>query len=255
MSQPPQPPSDPSSPDGYGVPPAAGEYPPPSTNKTGLYVGLGAAGLLALVAIIIGVVVLSGGDDERIVSGSDSSQSAEPSDEPSSEPTAEESDEAEPTEDVSEAPEEGQLVGTGYTYELPDEWNDISAEVLAQNPPGAIDTVATWGTDIESGRANLITERQTAEATDPEELRESWEGNLGTAVGVTPVSGPDTEIDGEKAISATLSSTNGQDVSVEQTAYLVIVDGAVYSITLSAEEGDDGAQDEFDDILDSWSWE
>ena len=127
--------------------------------------------------------------------------------------------------------------------------------MLAQNPPGAIDTVATWGPDIESGRANLIVERQPAEVTDPEELRESWQGNLGNAVGVTPQPGPDSQIGGEKVIAATLDSVNNQDVSVAQTAYLAVVDGAVYSITLSAEKGDASAKDTFDEILDSWTWE
>lgn len=246
MSQPPERPPEwtPPGPSGDGVPPAApGQYPPaqkPSSKKNvGPIIGLIAAGVLALSAIIIGVVVLVSGDDEPTASAPSSSESTNPS------PDAGE----DPTDDT------GRLTGEGYSYELPDEWQDVSEDVIAQNPPGAIDTVATWGPDIESGRANLIVERQPAEVTDPEELRENWQSNLGNAVGVTPKPGPDSQIDGEKVIAATLDSVNSQDVSVAQTAYLTVVDGAVYSITLSAEKGDAGAKDVFDEILDSWTWE
>ncbi len=138
---------------------------------------------------------------------------------------------------------------------MPKEWADVSAAVLAQDAPGAIDTVSAWGADFESARANLIVERQPTEASDPDELREGWETNLGNAVGVTPTPGPDVDIAGERAISATLRSVNAKKISVDQTAYLAVVGDAVYSITLSAEKGDKGAAAVFDKILASWSWE
>ncbi len=238
--------------EGYGAPPGQMPPHPPSSggSKTGLIIGLVAAGVLVLAAVVVGVVLLVSGDDEEpVAGGSSESSSAEPSDDSTTEPTDE------PSEEPTATPDGDRLRGQGYSYELLDGWNDISADVLAGNPPGAIDTVSSWGRSIQKGRANLIVERQSAGTDDPEDLRESWEANLGTAVGVKPQRGSDQEIDGETALSATLDSVNAQDVSVSQTALLTVVDGAVYSITLSAEDGDADAQDAFEEILDSWAWE
>ena len=233
---PPAPPPAPHSPSQYPPAPYQPVKKPSSKKNVGLIIGLIAAGVLALSAVIIGIVVLVSGDDGPTAGAPSSSESTNPSQDAAADNT-------------------GRLSGEGYSYTLPDEWEDVSEDVLAQDPPGAIDTVSTWGPDIESGRANLIVERQSAEVSDPEVLRENWQGNLGNAVGVTPKPGPDTQIAGEKVITATLESVNNQDVSVAQTAYLAVVDGAVYSITLSAEKGDTGAKNVFDKILDSWTWE
>ncbi len=203
----------------------------------GLIIGLIAAGVLALGSAVAGLVVLTGSDDDRITNETVSSESPAPS--------------AEPAAGASD----NRLAGNGYSYALPEEWNDVSAAELAEEAPGAIDTVSTWGADVESGRANLIVERQPIEVSDPEDLREGWEANLGNAVGVTPTSGPDIEIAGERAISATLRSVNQQKISVDQTAYLAVVDDAAYSITLSAVRGDKGAASVFGEILGSWAWE
>ncbi|MEJ7831607.1 MAG: hypothetical protein WKF79_01715 [Nocardioides sp.] len=232
-----------------GAPPPYGGYPPvpPKKSRTGLIIG-GLVGAVLLIGAVVGGVLLatSGGDDSND-RASDSS----------SEDSTDSTEDSEPTDEPTDAAPAGPVLpGDGYSYELPVEWTNVTDQVLATNPGGAIDTVSSWGVDIPSGRANVITEKDNSGGvSDPEDLRSTWQANLESGVGVAPVPGEDTEIAGEKAITATLSSTNAEGLQIEQSAYLVVVGDSVYSIALSAEAGDTGAVDAFTKILESWSWE
>ncbi|MEJ7832699.1 MAG: hypothetical protein WKF79_07280 [Nocardioides sp.] len=227
--------------------PVGQNQPPPKKSRTGLIIG-GLVGAVLLIGAVVGGVLLatSGGDDSND-RASDSS----------SEDSTDSTEDSEPTDEPTDAAPAGPVLpGDGYSYELPVEWTNVTDQVLATNPGGAIDTVSSWGVDIPSGRANVITEKDNSGGvSDPEDLRSTWQANLESGVGVAPVPGEDTEIAGEKAITATLSSTNAEGLQIEQSAYLVVVDDSIYSIALSAEAGDTGAVDTFTKILESWSWE
>lgn len=232
----------------YGAPP-----PQPPKKKTGLIVLLVVGALLIAGGILATVLILASNDDDKKADdeGSNdptSSVTDDPTDDPTDEPTDE------PTDDP---PAEGAVDGQGYTYELPEDWNDVTEETLSgSDVPGTIDTVSVWGKKLEGGRANVIVETGSAGGEeDEEELRADWEKNMGSSTGVTPEKVDGTDIDGEGAIGAKMEQTNANGVDIVQIAYLVIVDGTQYSIGLSAKQGDDDAQEQFEDILASWDWE
>jgi len=161
------------------------------------------------------------------------------------------------SESVSVSPSEpaGNLIqGDGYSYTLPDDWQDVSDE--AAGAPGAIDTISVWGDQLEGGRANVIVETgPTGGETDPEALREQWVSNMSGSTGAEPQEIPGTTIDGQEAIGVQYERTNENDVEIVQTAYLVVNGDEVFSIALSGKIGDDDAEQAFEGILDSWTWE
>lgn len=229
----------------YGAPP-----PQPPKKKTGLIVLLVVGALLIAGGILATVLILAGNDDDKTAdddSGDDptSSSSESVTDDPTDDPT-------------DEPPADGSGVdGQGYVYELPEDWNDVTEETLSgSDVPGTIDTVSVWGKKLEGGRANVIVETGSAGGEeDEEELREEWEKNMGSSTGVTPEKVEGTDIDGEDAIGAKMEQTNANGVDIIQIAYLVIYDGTQYSIGLSAKQGDDDAQEQFEDVLASWDWD
>ena len=239
---------------GYGQPPAGPPGQPPyqpygatspggpRKRRTGLIIGV-VAGLVVLAGIIVAIVLLATNGDEEKADEPDSTSS----------PTA---TTGSPSTSPTDQPEEGTLQGDGYSYELPDGWNDVTEEALAQNPPGAIDTVAAWGETFNNSRANLIVETAPANGqTDLEALRAEWENNLtGTSGGeAQPTDG--IQIGGEDSIGTTVDITNSNGVRVHQIAYLTIHDDTIYSIGFNAERGDEEAQQAFDEVMDSWSWQ
>ena len=142
------------------------------------------------------------------------------------------------------------------SYTMPEDWNEVTEEVLATNPGGAIDTVAVWGEAFDGSRSNVIVEAGSAGGeSDPEAIRATWESNMAAATGATPVEMEGTTIAEEEAIGAVLESTNDEGIEVEQFVYLVIHDEDVYSIGLSAEAGDDESRELFEQMLASWSWQ
>lgn len=220
----------------------AGSYPPvqqPAKRGPWLVVGIVAA-VLVVVGGILTAVLLSGGDGKE-------SADDEPTGGTSSEPT-------DPTTDPT-GPAPGDISGNGYSFALPDAWQDVTADVLAGGQAGATDLAVAWGTSLEAARANLIVETGFASGeTDPEALRAAWESNMAGATGATPEDNGTETFDGETAIAVKISRVNENDVAIEQFGYLTIHDGDLYSVILSAEAGDEKAQDAFADILESWTW-
>lgn len=239
----------------YGTPPdyptaQYGAPPPPPKKKTGLIILLVVGALLIAGGILATVLILASNDDDKTADD-------DSSDDPTS--SASESATDEPTDDpTDDPPADGSGVdGAGYTYDLPEDWNDVTEEALSgSDVPGTIDTISVWGKKLDGGRANVIVETGSAGGEeDEEELREEWEKNMGTSTGVTPEKVDGTEIDGEDAIGAKMEQTNANGVDIVQIAYLVIVDGTQYSIGLSTKQGDDDAQEQFEDVLASWDWD
>ncbi|MDP2773954.1 MAG: hypothetical protein Q8O61_10385 [Nocardioides sp.] len=186
--------------------------------------------VLLVVGGILAAVLLAGDDKEK--AGGDS-----PPDDPTTQPAGE------------------QISGTGYSFALLDGWRDVTDELIAAGDAGATNLAVAWGATLASARANLVVETGFAQGeSDPEELRERWESNMANATGATPEDNGTATLDGEQAIAIKISRNNENKVAIEQFGYLAIHDGDLYSVILSAEAGDEKAQDAFTDILDSWTW-
>jgi hypothetical protein len=170
--------------------------------------------------------------------------------------------------------DEDPVEGTGYTYSVPDGWEDASdraedeIEVGGFRPDTLVvgereddfatnvnvireDGVPEGVTAARYGELSLVGLRDPAAAGLPPELAEAIE-NLNP----TRISEPrDAELDGEEAVAWDYRSTqNGRNVRVRQVA--AVMGGAGYTVTLTVlparfEEGT-GALEE---VVESWRWE
>lgn len=239
MTQPPygqdpqnQPPPQPYGQTPYGQPGPYGP-PPPARKSPAVLIGV----------IVLVILLVAGGGLAALLLLSDSDKDDD------------ENNKADARTSESTSAPAGDLVqGNGYSYTLPDGWNDVTDQ--AAGAPGAIDTVSAWGDKLEGGRANFIVESGSSGGEDePEALRDQWVSNMTGSTGGQPQEIPGATIDGENSIGVQFERTNEKDVEIVQTAYLVVRDGKVYSIAISAKIGDDDAEQAFEEILDSWTWE
>lgn len=144
------------------------------------------------------------------------------------------------------------IEGRGYSYAIPEGWSDARDRV---DPSQGIDTVVR-ADDADGGfHTNVLVEVDSASGvTDPATIKEQWTNNIGNAVGGTPEPIDGTTIDGQDAIGVRIQTAQ-RDIQIVQVAYLVLNDGKVYSIALSANaDAADAATDTFQELLDSWSW-
>jgi hypothetical protein len=172
--------------------------------------------VLALTGGIVGAALLLAGDDDSASSGSET------------------------------------IEGDGYSYAIPGGWEEATS---AAGGTQGIDSVVRAKDDQEGFRSNILVEVQPASGTtDPEAIRDTWEANIGAAVGATPEPIDDTTIDGQTALGVRAETTQ-QGIDVIQVAYLTINDGKVYSIAMSSHADlEEEATGELDQLLDSWSW-
>ena len=207
----------------YGAP-----APQPKKSRTGLVIGI-----VAIVLVLAGAGVafaLLGVDDDN---GKDSAG-----------------------KDESTLSGE-KLSGEGYTYELPQDWNEATDEAKGQDAPGTIDTVSIWGEKLDGSQANVIVEASSGVGdADPESLRSTWEKNMSGASGSSPLDYDGTTIDGEEAIGAKFERETTAGTPIVQIAYLTVHDGTAYSVILSTQQDKaDEATQAYDDLLGSWTWE
>lgn len=220
-------PSHPAPVSGYGMGPT-----PPRKSRTGLIVGLVAAGVIAVTVAIVLALVTSSGDDDPEEKADDNT---------TTESTGCEGDRC--------------LEGEGYSYELPDDWTNITDQVQEQNPnQPTLDTASAWGRSIEGGRANVIVEVDAWVYSDLDDAREVLSNNL-SSLGGTLENIESRTIDGEEAAGVLLKRDNDSGVSVEQTAYIVKNGDDAVVITASNKANDEAPQDAYEEIYDSWSWE
>ncbi len=195
-----------------------------------------------IVAVVVAVLVLVGVGILGLVAGSDDAESG---------PAAQASEPA-PSETASGE----SLEGDGYAYDLPDEWQDITESVLADNPGTSIDSASAWGASISAGRANLIVEHPDAGGvTDLDTARDQLQANLEASFESEIETLDNREIGGLEMAGLHVVRTNEADVEVDQTAYITLVDDAAYIITTSRKADDEEPEALFDAIYDSWSWE
>ena len=163
--------------------------------------------------------------------------------------------------------------GTGYTYSLPDGWEDFSDPAEEEIEIGGFrpDTLVVgereddFSTNVnvirEDGLPNGVTAAQYADASlaglrdpvgagmPPEVAQAIEDGNL------RQISEPrDTELDGEEAFAWDYRGTqDGREVRVQQVA--AVMDGAGYTLTLTVlpNRFDEGTE-ALDQVIDSWTW-
>lgn len=230
QSPPHQPPAWPSSPQQPAYPQAPTYAAPPRKSRAGLVAGLVGLAVAVIVAVVLVVVLSSGGDDDDKAGdkgggGDEQTTTCDPC-----------------------------LEGEGYEYQLPDGWNDITDQVLEDNPgQPTLDTASAWGESVEAGRANVIVEVSSWAYDDLDEAQSILKSNLENLGGdVSDLE--NRSIDGEEAAGVLLVRTNEAGIEVEQRAYIVRNGDDAVVITASNQSDDDGPLDRYDEIYDSWSW-
>jgi hypothetical protein len=252
-TQPPPPPPNvpPPGPPPAGPPPMAppgylAPLPPPKKSRVGLIIGIVVGTLVVIAPDVLAVVLVAGSD-----SGSDQGSASD--DESSSEPSDSES----PSESETPALPAGEILqGNGYSYVLPDLWNDLTDDVAGQSDSGTIDTASAPGASLEATFANLIVEAGDANGeTDLEAARDQVSVNLGGAVGSTPVEIDGPNVGGVATVGLEVTSTNAAGVEVLQDAYITILRDTYYVIGISRQADNHDYDEAFEAILDSWTWE
>jgi hypothetical protein len=173
----------------------------------------------------------------------------------------------------SDDEDEDRVDGSGYTYAVPDGWEDASDHAEEEIDVGGFrpDTLVIgeseddFATNVnvirEDGLPNAVTAAQYADASlaglrdpvgaglPPEVAQVIENGNL------REISEPrDAELDGEEAFAWDYRGTqDGRDVRVQQVA--AVMDGAGYTLTLTVlpdrfDEGDEA----LDEVVESWEW-
>jgi hypothetical protein len=163
--------------------------------------------------------------------------------------------------------------GTGYTYSVPDGWEDLSDPAEEEIEIGGFrpDTLVVgeredgFATNVnvirEDGLPSGVAAAQYADASlaglrdpvgagmPPEVAQAIEKANL------RQISEPrDAELDGEEAFAWDYRGTqDGRDVRVQQVA--AVMDGAGYTLTLTVlpDRFDEGGE-ALDQVIDSWSW-
>ena len=170
--------------------------------------------------------------------------------------------------------DEDKVEGTGYTYSVPDGWEDasdsqaaeealevsgvrfdslvngeaedgfaVNVNVLRERVPGGI-------TASEYAQLNIATLRDPSAAGYPPELAERIE-----ELDVRGLSRPrELELGGADAMTWDYSTTQGGR-DMRQRQMVVVRDGAGHTITLTAlpSQFEDGAE-ALDEVVESWSW-
>ncbi|KRF17669.1 hypothetical protein ASG90_04710 [Nocardioides sp. Soil797] len=220
--------------------------PSPKASLAGLVAAAVAVAMVA-VAVVVALVLTLGDDGSDDPKADETSQSTDS-------PTTDDPTTDDPTE--TPTPDANTIVGSGYAYQLPGGWSDVSDEVGNTGPNKAIDTVAAWGSQFQGSRANFIVNTTTAGAsTTPEDLAKEWTASLVKELGTQPEDVAGITVDGQETVGVRFERKNENDVEIVQIAYLAINDGKAYTLGLSttpAQEAD--TQDAFDEIVDSWAW-
>jgi hypothetical protein len=170
--------------------------------------------------------------------------------------------------------DEDPVKGTGYTYSVPDGWEDASDSQAAEEAPDVIgvrfDSLVNGETEdgfavnvnvlrervpggitaSEYAELNIATLRNPSAAGYPPELAERIE-----ELDVRGLSRPrEVELGGAGAMTWDYGTTQGGR-DMRQRQMVVVRDGAGYTITLTAlpSQLEDGTE-ALDEVVESWSW-
>ncbi len=223
-------------PPGYGAPMAP---PPPEKGKTGLIIGIVVGILLVIAAVVLAVVLVAGSD-------SDSDEGSASDDETSSEPS----------EPESPMVPEGEVVqGEGYTYVLPDEWQDITADVTGQPGTETIDTTSAPGASLDTAAREPDRRGGPGERRDRPGVR-SRPGERQHRRRRRRDAGRDRRAQRrwrrDRRAGGHIGRRHG--AKMLQTAYVTLLRDTDYVIGFSRGSGDGAYDGDFEAILDSWVW-
>jgi len=206
--------------------------------------------------VVLGSLVLAGcGNDDdpgstsggKATSGSSASETASE--------TATESPSETPSESESSGPLEGDIVGKGYAFDLPDGWSDTTKK--AKTLQATIDTAATednpsngFADNLNVGYNNVgEATLDQLEATVPDQLKNLVkEGDLDVL--------PRTEVGGVEAIHHRAPAALGQTkYFLEQ--YAAITDEgnlAIITFSFARDVPESERNDVISTVIDSWQW-
>lgn len=208
----------------------------------------------AAVAAVLLPLTASCGSSEDVAD--DPTTSTTPSDTPTTEPTtAPATTPTSPPTSSTPTDDGSRLTGMGFSFAIPEEWEDITASLEEDNPQ--LD-VAIGEKDADTFRTNFNV--VTASATtatiedDSDALRQEAAKELKTVTKADVTSLPDRTIDGEAAIGqASTLDASGNSVSFVQ--YVAIHEGKAYPVTMTfATSNAADAKATLAGILDSWQW-
>ena len=208
------------------------------------------ARLRRLVTVVVGAslaVVLAGcGSNTADIADDGTPSTSTDATSPSSTPP----EPTEPTE--SPTTTSGDTIdGEGYTYAIPDGWEDVGDEATTAQADSAVRVTEPdgFGTNI-----NVIV-TPSAGTTDVESLRETFKKQIKGLVDTKVEEVDNITIDGESAIGQT-ASADEQGETLVFTQYFVAHDNNVYAVTLTAPEGNaEEGRAALDSVLTSWAWD
>ena len=202
----------------------------------------------AVVAVLLAAGLGSCGGDAPERSPSAAATGSSPSGSPSEGPT-------ESPSGTSSGTVAGQLAGDGYTFALPEGWQDATEQFQEYSrliDAGAVDAEQT-GQGF-SDNVNVL--RNADQAQLPRaEAEQQFADELRTVASRVEVEPPAT-VDGVDAVHLT-GRTRAGEVTALTDQYICFVDGAYYVLTFSYGAGTPRQQreQELAAMLDSWTWD
>jgi hypothetical protein len=198
-----------------------------------------------------------GGADESAASSADSSGADTPSPAASSaSPSAGESRSETDASEASASPsaEEGRLAGAGYSFALPEGWQDATDQFKEYSElidAGAVN--AAQAGQAFSDNVNVLRNADQAELP-PAQAEQQFTDELRTVASRVEVQ-PPASIDGVDVLHLT-GRTDAGEVTARTDQYVAFVDRAYYVVTFSYGTSTPRRQreEEVAAMLDSWSW-
>lgn len=192
------------------------------------------------------------------------SQAADITDETASSPTVtqetsqastppEPTDPTEATDTPStDSPAGDNIDGEGYTYAIPQGWEDVGDEPTSAQADSAVrvsDSGGSFGTNI-----NIII-TPSGGVTDLESLRDTFKRQIEGIVDSPVEEVDDVVIDGEPAIGQT-ASADQQGTKLVFTQYFVAHEDNIFAVTLTAPQAEtENGTAALQSILSSWIWD
>jgi hypothetical protein len=168
---------------------------------------------------------------------------------------------AESSETSEETTEAGvQISGDGYSYAVPQGWEDAIDEPLAEGAdtfvraPEPVDEFVTNMNTVVSAAPGV--EELQLDSPELEQVREQLATSAEGQTGVRPQPIEDAELDGSPAIGHRVDSFEAEGRTLTLTQYLTVRDEVSYVITVTASATDaEQADDAVRTVLGSWAWE
>jgi hypothetical protein len=146
------------------------------------------------------------------------------------------------------------LDGTGYAFGLPPLWLDTTENAAsAPESDRSLDSRSDWGS---FGRANVVVLGPFTNLDDDlDALREQQRDNLRTDFNGRIEDVGRREIGGVEALGLRRVRPLGTDFMSDETYWVTKVEGLGYLIISRREAGDSLANDAFEQIYASWTWQ